>query len=636
MGRRPRLRGHRPARRAQAAHRGGRGLRGGRRPGDRAGLRPDRRVRGARSSACPRSSARSSPRRRAAAPARSACPTAMAMELALTGDPINAERAHELGLVDRARRAGRRRRRRARARARRSPRTARSRSIATKEILRRPRDWTEEEFWAQAGRDQRPGVRLRGRARGRDGVRREARAGLEGPVTGRRSDRSGPAGRKTRRCGAAPSCLSARRADRGVRRRRVLDGGREPAARRLRALARAAASARGCASCRRASGDADHYVVRFYRAFSPARCEPSHVSLFRRDRGGARRRPSPSTCSSRTSSTSAAAASSSLLGVWRAHGLDDVLRECWQRGIVLCGLSAGSLCWFDQAVTAFHGAPQARRRASACCRTPTACTRRRAAPPRTLPRAVADGMCAGYGAEDGAALHFVGTDLHRVVTSRPQARAYRVERPARRADAARRRLPRSVARGGSRRDATIFAMGGGGFTMEPGNPALDEFILALPGGRCRASASCRPPAATPTSRSRGSTRRFADRAVRDRAPVALPPRARPGADVREHLLAQDIVYVGGGSMRNMLAIWRAHGLDEILRRGVGARRRARRPERRGDVLVRARASRRRRAGPRRSTGLGLLPGSLSVHRDGEPERLPVYLDAVRSGALPGG
>ena len=34
-----------------------------------------------------------------------------------------------------------------------------------------------------------------------------------------------------------------------------------------------------------ASGDADHYVVRFYRAFSPAVCEPSHLSLFRRDRG---------------------------------------------------------------------------------------------------------------------------------------------------------------------------------------------------------------------------------------------------------------------------------------------------------------------------------------------------------------
>ena len=47
-----------------------------------------------------------------------------------------------------------------------------------------------------------------------------------------------------------------------------------------------------------ASGDADHYVVRFYRHFSSEICDPSHVSLFRRDCGpGAR---CASTCSSRT------------------------------------------------------------------------------------------------------------------------------------------------------------------------------------------------------------------------------------------------------------------------------------------------------------------------------------------------
>jgi dipeptidase E len=41
----------------------------------------------------------------------------------------------------------------------------------------------------------------------------------------------------------------------------------------------------------------------------------------------------------------------SLMGVWRAHGLDEALRECWLRGIVLCGLS-GICCWFSEAVSA--------------------------------------------------------------------------------------------------------------------------------------------------------------------------------------------------------------------------------------------------------------------------------------------
>ena len=36
-----------------------------------------------------------------------------------------------------------------------------------------------------------------------------------------------------------------------------------------------------------------------------------------------------------------------LLALWRAHGLDEILREAWQAGIVLAGLSAGSMCWFE-------------------------------------------------------------------------------------------------------------------------------------------------------------------------------------------------------------------------------------------------------------------------------------------------
>ena len=68
------------------------------------------------------------------------------------------------------------------------------------------------------------------------------------------------------------------------RRRRLLNGERWLAARRLRSLAdRRAARPRVC-FLPTASGDADHYVVRFYRRFA-ADCEASHVSLFRRDQG---------------------------------------------------------------------------------------------------------------------------------------------------------------------------------------------------------------------------------------------------------------------------------------------------------------------------------------------------------------
>lgn len=176
-----------------------------------------------------------------------------------------------------------------------------------------------------------------------------------------------------------------------------------------------------------ASGDADHYVVRFYRAFSAANCEPSHVSLFRRDKGGGIDECVGEHLLKQDLIYVGGGSVISLLGVWRAHGLDEILRECWQRGIVLCGLSAGSLCWFEQSVTAFHGAPQ---RVEGLGLLPYSnCVHYDGEPARRneYHRFLSEGMIPGYAAEDGAALHFIGDDLARVVSSRPKAKAYRVE-----------------------------------------------------------------------------------------------------------------------------------------------------------------------------------------------------------------
>jgi peptidase E len=173
-----------------------------------------------------------------------------------------------------------------------------------------------------------------------------------------------------------------------------------------------------------ASGDADHYIVRFYRAFGADRCEASHISLFRREQGPEDLRDH---LLAQNLIYVGGGSVVSLLGVWQAHGIDAILREAWQRGVVLCGLSAGSLCWFAEAVTGFHGAP--RRLAalgllpfSNCVHYEPGSSRRRAY--HDFLRA---GMRAGYATEDGAALHFVGAELSRVVASRPEARGYRLE-----------------------------------------------------------------------------------------------------------------------------------------------------------------------------------------------------------------
>src|ERR1700709_164169 len=154
-----------------------------------------------------------------------------------------------------------------------------------------------------------------------------------------------------------------------------------------------------------ASGDADHYIVRFYRAFSPSKCEPSHVSLFRRDKGAGLGCDIATHLLSQDLIYVGGGSVVSLLGVWAAHGLDDVLRECWRRGIVLCGLSAGSLCWFQEAVTAFHGPPE---RVDGLGLLPSSnCVHYDGEPARraSYHGFLAEGMPPGYAASDGAALH---------------------------------------------------------------------------------------------------------------------------------------------------------------------------------------------------------------------------------------
>ena len=172
-----------------------------------------------------------------------------------------------------------------------------------------------------------------------------------------------------------------------------------------------------------ASGDADHYVVRFYRHFGADRCEASHISLFRREQGVADLRAH---LLSQDVVYVGGGSVISLLGVWRAHGLDQILREAWEAGVVLCGLSAGSLCWFAEGVTAFHGGPE---RVEGLGLLPFSNTVHYDGEPGRRPAFhdfVRDGMVSGYAVDDGAALHFAGSELHRVVASKRGAQAYRV------------------------------------------------------------------------------------------------------------------------------------------------------------------------------------------------------------------
>lgn len=179
----------------------------------------------------------------------------------------------------------------------------------------------------------------------------------------------------------------------------------------------------------------------------------------------------------------------------------------------------------------------------------------------------------------------------------------------------------------------IVAMGGGGFTMEPDNPALDDYILSLTDTPEPRVLFLPTASGDPTAQITSFYGRFGRTAAATH--LSLFRRHGSARTLAEIVLEQDVIYVGGGSMRNLLAIWQAHELDAILREAWN----------RGTVLAGLSAGAmcwfeggvtRSGGPPEVIRGLGLLPGSFTVHADGEPERLPVWLHAVRSGALPGG
>jgi dipeptidase E len=118
-----------------------------------------------------------------------------------------------------------------------------------------------------------------------------------------------------------------------------------------------------------------------------------------------------------------------MLAIWRVHGIDELLREAWENGVVLWGASAGMICWFEAGVTDSFG-PQLGGMECLGFLPGSACPHydgeeRRRPRYREL---IDGGFPEGVAADDGVGIHYVGTEIAEVVTCRPGAAAYRVRR----------------------------------------------------------------------------------------------------------------------------------------------------------------------------------------------------------------
>ena len=170
-----------------------------------------------------------------------------------------------------------------------------------------------------------------------------------------------------------------------------------------------------------ASGDSEGYIARFYDAFSKLPCRPRHLPLFKQ----------PPALASFVSECDiiyvGGGNTRNMLAIWRVCGLDSLLRQAWENGAILCGVSAGAICWFEHAVTDSWGplAPM-----SCLGFLPGSCTPHydgEADRRPCLHKFIKEKkLPAGYALDDGAAIHFVDDKISRIVASRLNARAYYV------------------------------------------------------------------------------------------------------------------------------------------------------------------------------------------------------------------
>lgn len=179
----------------------------------------------------------------------------------------------------------------------------------------------------------------------------------------------------------------------------------------------------------------------------------------------------------------------------------------------------------------------------------------------------------------------------------------------------------------------IVALGGHEFRAKPAHLAIVEHLLRLT--RVERPRVCLLPTASgdPTEAIQ-SYYSVLDRFECRASHVSLFRLERERVDVRSHLLEQDLIYVAGGSMLNLVAIWRAHGLEAIMREAWE----------RGTLIAGQSAGAMcwfehgitaSGGAPEVAEGLGFLPGSLSVHYGRDPGRRAAYLEAMDASLEPG-
>jgi len=172
-----------------------------------------------------------------------------------------------------------------------------------------------------------------------------------------------------------------------------------------------------------ATGDADRNIVRFYEIFGKLSCERTHLSLF----------ASPKNIESIIYAQDViyvgGGNTKNMLALWREWNLDKILYQAYEKGIILAGMSAGSICWYEEGISDYIATELNPIKAlgflkgSHCPHFDTEQQRR----PSYCAMVGSGTLQGGIAADDDVALHYIDGQLNKVVSAKSTSKAYKIE-----------------------------------------------------------------------------------------------------------------------------------------------------------------------------------------------------------------
>lgn len=174
-----------------------------------------------------------------------------------------------------------------------------------------------------------------------------------------------------------------------------------------------------------ASGDAKEYGERFINCYAELGAEPSHLNLFRPPS-----RNLEKIIFDQDIIFVGGGNTFNMLALWRAWGLDIILKDAYRNGIILSGISAGAICWFEYGLTdsfgeGYEALPCLGLLKGSCCPHYDGEADRQSRYQELINK---NAMPEGLALDDGAAALFINEKFDRVITSSPSKKIYQIKK----------------------------------------------------------------------------------------------------------------------------------------------------------------------------------------------------------------